>query len=59
MAFPILLVFAFLVLVVGPGGAGADFLKDHDAPFVDGLQEVYGERVRLSQWSSTGWAFSD
>ena len=43
IAILILLVFGFLVLVVGPGGAGADFLKNHDAPFVGGLQEVYGE----------------
>ena len=42
-AMVVLLVFAGLVLVLAPGGAGADFMKDHGAPLVGALQAVYGE----------------
>ena len=39
----VLLVFGAFVLVLAPGGAGADFMKDHGAPLVGALQAVYGE----------------
>ena len=42
-AMLILLVFAGLVLVLAPGGAGADFMAGHGAPLVGALQAVYGE----------------
>ena len=42
-AMLILLVLGALVLVLAPGGAGADFMKDHGAPLVGALQAVYGE----------------
>ena len=42
-AMLILLVFAGLVLVLAPGGAGAAFMTDHGAPLVGALQAVYGE----------------
>ena len=39
----ILLLFGGLVLVLAPGGAGADYMADHGAPLVGALQAVYGE----------------
>ena len=42
-AMIVLLVFAGLVLVLAPGGAGAAFMADHGAPLVGALQAVYGE----------------
>ena len=42
-AMILLLVFGALVLVLAPGGAGADFMSDHGAPLVGALQAVYGE----------------
>ena len=42
-AMLILLLFGGIVLVLAPGGAGADFMKDHGAPLVGALQAVYGE----------------
>ncbi len=39
----VLLVFGAFVLVLAPGGAGADFMKDHGAPLVGALKAVYGE----------------
>ena len=42
-AMLVLLVFAGLVLVLAPGGAGADFMAGHGAPLVGALQAVYGE----------------
>lgn len=42
-AMLVLIVFGALVLMLAPGGAGADFMKDHGAPLVGALQAVYGE----------------
>ncbi|MGY0219608.1 ethanolamine permease [Endozoicomonadaceae bacterium StTr2] len=42
-AMVILLLFGGLVLVLAPGGAGAELMKDHAAPLVGALQHVYGE----------------
>lgn len=42
-AMLILIVFGVLVLFLAPGGAGADYMKDHGAPLVGALQTVYGE----------------
>jgi ethanolamine permease len=42
-AMIVLLVFAALVLVLAPGGAGADYMKDHGAPLVGALEKVHGE----------------
>ena len=42
-AMIILIVFGLLVLFLAPGGAGADYMKDHGAPLVGALQTVYGE----------------
>lgn len=42
-AMLILIVFGVLVLVLAPGGAGADYMKDHGAPLVGALQAVYGK----------------
>ena len=42
-AMLVLLLFGGLILVLAPGGAGADFMKDHGAPLVGALQAVYGE----------------
>ncbi|MEM8499352.1 MAG: ethanolamine permease [Pseudomonadota bacterium] len=39
----VLLLFAGLILVLAPGGAGANAMKDHGAPLVGALQHVYGE----------------
>ncbi len=43
VAMLILLAFGALVLLLAPGGAGADYMKDHGAPLVGALQAVYGE----------------
>ena len=42
-AMVILIVFGLLVLFLAPGGAGANYMKDHGAPLVGALQTVYGE----------------
>lgn len=42
-AMMILIFFGALVLVLAPGGAGADYMKDHGAPLVGALQVAYGE----------------
>ena len=42
-AMIILIIFGALVLILAPGGAGADYMKDHGAPLVGALQVVYGE----------------
>ena len=42
-AMVILLLFGGLVLVLAPGGAGAELMKGHAAPLVGALQHVYGE----------------
>ncbi len=47
-AMLLLLVFAALVLLLAPGGAGADFMKDHGAPLVGALQAVYGDDSLLA-----------
>jgi len=41
-AMLILLVFGSSVLLLGPGGAGAQLMSDHGAPLVGALQAVYG-----------------
>ncbi|UIP30436.1 ethanolamine permease [Photobacterium sp. TLY01] len=38
----VLIVFAALVLILVPGGAGAEAMKSHSAPLVGALQSVYG-----------------
>ncbi|QUJ69774.1 ethanolamine permease (plasmid) [Photobacterium sp. GJ3] len=38
----ILIVFAAIVLILVPGGAGAEAMKSHSAPLVGALQAVYG-----------------
>ncbi|MEM1402792.1 MAG: ethanolamine permease [Pseudomonadota bacterium] len=47
-AMLILLTFGGLVLVLAPGGAGANLMKDHGAPLVGALQAVYGENSTLA-----------
>ncbi len=42
-AMVILIIFGALVLILAPGGAGADDMKDHGAPLVGALQVVYGD----------------
>ena len=42
-AMVILIIFGALVLILAPGGAGADYMKDHGAPLVGALQVVYGD----------------
>lgn len=42
-AMMILILFGLLVLILAPGGAGANYMKDHGAPLVGALQSVYGE----------------
>lgn len=42
-AMVILLVFAAVVLVLAPGVAGSELMKDHGAPLVGALQVAYGE----------------
>lgn len=42
-AMLILIVFGLLVLFLAPGGAGADYMKDHGAPLVGALQVAYGD----------------
>jgi ethanolamine permease len=44
----ILLVFAGLILLVGPGAAGSDVLKDSTNPLVDAVKEAYGGSNALS-----------
>ncbi|MEL6116490.1 ethanolamine permease [Photobacterium sp. SP02] len=38
----VLIVFAAVVLILVPGGAGAEVMKSHSAPLVGALQSVYG-----------------
>jgi ethanolamine permease len=49
-AMIVLLVFAGLVLVLAPGGAGADYMKDHGAPLVGALEKVYGKGSLTAQF---------
>ncbi|WP_062260847.1 ethanolamine permease [Endozoicomonas arenosclerae] len=42
-AMIILLLFGGLVLILAPGAVGAEYMKDHAAPLVGALQQVYGE----------------
>jgi ethanolamine permease len=39
----VLIVFAAAVLLLAPGGAGAEAMKNHGAPLVGALQSVYGQ----------------
>ncbi|PKG56174.1 ethanolamine permease [Shewanella sp. Choline-02u-19] len=39
----VLIVFAAAVLLLAPGGAGAEAMKTHGAPLVGALQSVYGQ----------------
>ena len=47
-AMSILIVFAAFVLVLAPGVAGADAMKDHGAPLVGALQVAYGENSSIA-----------
>lgn len=47
-AMGILFIFGLLVLVLSLGGAGADFMKDHNAPLVGALQKVHGQDSQLA-----------
>lgn len=47
-AMLVLILFGALVLALAPGGAGADFMKDHGAPLVGALEAVYGEGSALA-----------
>lgn len=49
-AMLILATFALLVLLLGPGAAGADTLKDSGAPLVDALIVVYGKDTWLASF---------
>ncbi|MFT5483415.1 MAG: ethanolamine permease [Halieaceae bacterium] len=49
-AMIILLIFGALVLLLAPGGAGADLMKDHGAPLVGALQAVYGQDSLLAEF---------
>ena len=49
-AMLILLVFAFTILVTGPGAAGSDAIKDSGNPLVDGLEAAYGGSTLVSQF---------
>ncbi len=44
----ILAIFALSILILGPGAAGADALKNSGAPLVDALKAVYGESTWLA-----------
>ena len=46
----VLVAFALLILVIGPGGAGSEALKASGNPLVEALAKAYG--------GSTGWAAS-
>ncbi|MBA2513098.1 MAG: ethanolamine permease [Solirubrobacterales bacterium] len=46
----VLLVFAALILVVGPGGAGAKALGDSSNPLVTAVEEAYGGSNALSSF---------
>ncbi|WP_205340879.1 ethanolamine permease [Denitrificimonas caeni] len=47
-AMCILTVFAFLVLLLAPGGAGAKVMSEHAAPLVGAFQAAYGENSRIA-----------
>lgn len=47
-AMAILLVFAGVVLVLAPGVAGSELMKDHGAPLVGALQVAYGENSSIA-----------
>ena len=49
-AMLILLVFAAVVLVLAPGVAGAEAMKDHGAPLVGALQVAYGENSFIADF---------
>ena len=48
VAMLVLLTLGALILVLAPGGAGADLMKDHGAPLVGALQAVYGENSAIA-----------
>jgi ethanolamine permease len=47
-AMLVLLAFAACILLVGPGAAGADAIKDSGNPLVDSLEEAYGGSTAVS-----------
>ena len=47
-AMVILLIFAACVLVLAPGVAGSELMKDHGAPLVGALQVAYGENSGIA-----------
>lgn len=47
-AMCILTVFAFLVLLLAPGGAGAKVMSEHGAPLVGAFQAAYGEDSKIA-----------
>jgi ethanolamine permease len=47
-AMAILLIFAGVVLVLAPGVAGSELMKDHGAPLVGALQVAYGENSAIA-----------
>ncbi|QEL10330.1 ethanolamine permease [Kushneria phosphatilytica] len=47
-AMIVLLIFAACILLLGPGGAGAQLMSESDAPLVDALTAAYGE----GNWAS-------
>ena len=58
-AMLLLILFGALVLALAPGGAGADFMKDHGAPLVGALEAVYGQGSALAafvNWVGLEWA---
>ena len=46
----VLLVFAALILVVGPGASGADVIKESDNPLVEAVTSAYGGSNALSSF---------
>jgi ethanolamine permease len=49
-AMLVLLAFALLILLIGPGGAGADALKASGNPLVEALTIAYGESTWMSSF---------
>ncbi len=54
-AMVILLIFAGVVLVLAPGVAGSELMKDHGAPLVGALQVAYGENSSIATFVICGW----
>ncbi len=52
-AMLILLLLGMTVLILAPGGAGADAMSTHGAPLVGALQAVYGEESRAALFVNT------